>query len=78
MIKLRNCPMCGAPPCPEGIILTAEVMLDLDDMDADPFYAIDYTVRCVECGAKVSHDELTEVVNLWNGTPTTDEGERTH
>lgn len=69
-LHLRDCPCCHKPAHPEGEsgpILTAEVMIDPGS--GLPLYEIGYTVRCVDCGASVSHEYQSVTVRLWNGEP---------
>lgn len=73
-IGLRNCPMCHeAPREDHGPVLFAETMVDLQTGEAT--YEASYTVRCIWCGASVSHEYLDDAVRLWNGETTSDDEE---
>lgn len=64
-INLRECPMCHAGVHDEGVILTAEKLIDPND--GEEYYNIGYTVRCCECGTSVTHEYRDDVVRFWNG-----------
>lgn len=65
MIKLRNCPMCHEGVKDDGVILTAESLIDLEDKSQ--VCDIGYTVRCCGCGTSVTNEYLEDVISLWNG-----------
>ena len=67
MIRLRDCPMCFEGVHDEGVILTAEKLID--PADGAEYHAIGYTARCCNCGASVSHEYREEAIRLWNGEP---------
>lgn len=65
-INLRDCPMCHEPPREDhGPTLFADTMIDLQTGEAT--YEASYEVRCICCGASVSHEYLDDAVRLWNG-----------
>lgn len=66
-IHLRDCPMCKKPTKEDGVILSAETMIDLESGEA--IYEIGYTARCCSCGVSISGEYLEETVRLWNGEP---------
>lgn len=64
-INLRPCQMCHEGVHDEGVIITAEKVID--PANGQEYHTIGYTVRCCGCGASVSHEYMDEVINLWNG-----------
>lgn len=66
-IRLRDCPMCHEGVHDEGVILTAEALVD--PANGERYHDIGYTVRCCNCGASVSHEYRDDAVRLWNGEP---------
>lgn len=73
-VQMRNCPMCGtAPGEGEGVILTAEQLVDLET--GFGCYPIGFTARCCNCGVSVSDEYQDEVVRLWNGEPVANNGD---
>lgn len=65
--------MCHEGVHDEGVILTAETLIDPDN--GEQYHAIGYTVRCCGCGVSVSHEYLDDAVRLWNGEPPPEDDE---
>ena len=72
-IKLRDCPMCHETPRDEGVILTAESLVDLNI--GLEVCNLSHTIRCCNCGVSITDEYLSEVVQLWNGEAKVEDGE---
>lgn len=60
--ELRPCPFCKAHGADNISLMMHSCMGD----DGE-FYDIEYSVKCVQCGAQVYAEYKSEVADLWNG-----------
>lgn len=67
MIRLRDCPMCRAKAAYDDVQLLKTSCIDLED--GTDLHEVGFSVCCINCGAKVSHECRDTVICLWNGEP---------
>lgn len=74
--KLRDCPMCRTAHGEDiGPQLFKDVLVEL--ATGSEICDVEYTVRCLDCGAVASAEYADEAVRLWNGETAADDEEPT-